>query len=718
MIWEALLYGAGMFAGAYLVRSACKAASGRRWYNVTCLQGMGLMTWGAGNLLTLVPLLWVQKICLPVSFLTYTFFLLSLHALQRVRLAYELWKTVWDSVTLVATFTAIALLSEMASATNGHLPLLFHIEGGLFLLIPAFTMLAEKGQDALLHAEARIKQGGLILATCLFAVYLMLRPFETAAALVVGGAVSIACLLLAHNRSGEWLTARQEMPEYRRLFQRLAFCKWDAIMAFVMLLLSAAVLVVVPAFPSYGKGGLWAAILLGGMRCWLTIRGSRQLLERALQAATELEHQCKEQMALAKKSSQQLAEVLGHKENYQYLLVASNEYSMREVTFETLQHVMEELVGTWYDRIDSLVHLSLSLESEARSAYFTAARGERTEQAGLTVIQERIVVHEKLDTALTPRYVVMEVWVREDSSLEKELESFFQLLLVSVRGLTLRCLQHQQSRELRDVVSELELARRVQSLLVPKEELVLPALRARSLYMPFTYVGGDYIDCIRINERYTCFIVADVSGHGLSASLLAAGIRTAVRAVLQKSLSPDEVLARINQLLFEDLSRTRSYITMIVCLYDGHEHALLVSRAGHPQPLYLSAGKRGELPCAGGVGLGLLPDSTYKLEKVPLREPGLLLLYTDGLVDKGRKEGHRFQSWLSDLALILDKHEHDDRAVMNQVESYIREITRGRQQHDDISVLILQFQGTERTAAGQPVLDLGAFIAPATALDR
>jgi len=709
MIWEALLYGLGMCAGVFLVRRACKASSVRRWYNVSYLQGMGLVTWGTSNLLTLFPLLWVQKLCLPVSFFTYTFFLLSLHALQHTTLGYELWKTVWDSVTLNVTLMTIVLANETSYGANGHLPFLIHFEGGLFLLTPAVTMLVEKGQGSLLSAGDRANRGMLILATSLFSVYMMLQPFEAAPILVAGGAVAIAFLLLAHCRLGEALSTRQEMSEYHHLFQQLTFCKWDALMAHVMLILSAAVLFGFPASPNYGQAGLWVAILCIVIRVCFTIRDYQKRVDRALQSATWLELQYEEQMSLTKKSNQQLANVLELKENYEHLLMASNQQSLREVTYETLQQVIEELVETWYERIDSLVYLRLSLESESRRVYFQAERGERRGQTGLSLIREKLAVHEKPDTVLTPRYVTLEASVN-DNGLRTELEqSFFQLLLVNVRGLTMRCLQHHQALALRFMESEMELAQRFQSLLVPQEQLTLPGLRASSVYIPFTYVGGDYIDCIRVNERYTCFIVADVSGHGLPASLLAAGIRMAIRVVLQKSLSPDEVLTRINQLLFEDLSKTRSYITMIVCLYDAHEHTLLVSRAGHPQPLCLSGGRRGELPCAGGVGLGLSPDSTYQLEKVPLKEAGMLLLYTDGLVETRRKEADRcLQSWLHDLAQILDKHKHDDEAAMSQVESYIWEMTRERQQSDDISVLILQFRAAADCVSTQSGVDRGA----------
>lgn len=390
-------------------------------------------------------------------------------------------------------------------------------------------------------------------------------------------------------------------------------------------------------------------------------------------------------------------ELPGLKQNYEQLLLASNQQSLREVTYETLQQEIEELVDTWFAKIDALVFLRLSLESEDGTVYYATDRGTIDNRNAVHDVAERLVVHEERDSALSPRYVSLNARMVASDPAQKELErSFFQLLLVNVRGFILRCLHEHQSMELRLMEAEMELARRVQSILIPKEPLTVNGLRAKAVYSPITYVGGDYLDYIRINERYTCFIVADVSGHGLPASLLATGIRSAVRAVLQKSCYPDEILGRLNQLLYEDLSKTRSFITMLVVVYDSDEHKLLLSRAGHPQPLYLSATQKTVLRCSGGVGLGLLPDSSYKLEDVPLVEEGILLLYTDGLIDTGRKEVvlSGVQDWLDELSLLAGKHRETKEDIIDHMETFIWERTCKGQQTDDISVLILQFPAT------------------------
>ncbi|MGN7468427.1 PP2C family protein-serine/threonine phosphatase [Brevibacillus sp. SAFN-007a] len=451
---------------------------------------------------------------------------------------------------------------------------------------------------------------------------------------------------------------------------------------------------VLSGMPYDAKGGL--AIAIACMSAWAYVynRDNRQLMRETLSSVSTLESRLTQQLARTEWMNRQLAHVAELKQRYEELLIASNKISVSDVHYDRIHQVTSELADAWFGKIHTLVYLGISWESEQGDVYFRIERGKRDDHAAVQLIEERVVVSEQWDTAKTPRYVrlvaqtAIDAYVMETKELE---QSFFQLLLVNVRGLILRCLHEHQSTELKELEREMGLARRIQSMLIPKEEWQVNGLRARTVYVPVTYVGGDYVDFVQINERYTCFIVADVSGHGLPASIWATGIRIAVRAVLQTSSAPEDILQRLNRLLYADLAKTRSYITMLVAVYDAADHRLLLARAGHPQPLYLSATQKNVLRCRGGVGLGLLADSTYQREEVPLTEEGILLLYTDGLLDTGRKEVQRSShGLLEDLAALLD--EPDKQGTMERVESYLWAKTRQGQQADDISVLILQFQ--------------------------
>ncbi|MGG4451170.1 PP2C family protein-serine/threonine phosphatase [Brevibacillus porteri] len=395
----------------------------------------------------------------------------------------------------------------------------------------------------------------------------------------------------------------------------------------------------------------------------------------------------------------QLVKLMELKQNYEYLVMTSNEQSKRQVNYESLMPFIEELVDTWFVKMDKPCFLSITFESALGAVYFRIERGNKESAKVQREVEERIVVSEQCDTAQTPRYVRLFAQSNVNDRDLKELEkSFYGLLLVNIRALILRCQQDQSSGQ-REIEMEMKLARRMQSMLIPTEELQLTSLRTRTVYVPVDYVGGDYIDYRQINDRYTCFIIADVSGHGFLASIWATGIRIAVRQVLQSSYSPDEILERLNQLLYADLVKTRSYITMLVAVYDEIEHKIRFGRAGHPQPFYLSKSNQTILASKGGVGLGLLPDSTYQMEEVPLEEEGMLLLYTDGLLDTGRKEVSRgSRHWLEELSSLLNMPGESKQESMNRVEAYLMGITQQRNQTDDISVLILQFEPEESIA--------------------
>ena len=580
MIWKIALYLSGIGIGVYLIFLSCGLQrQPHRWFDISFLQGIGLIAWGLGSLLVLA--------------------------------------FAWIGHGLGVPFCSGTYLAGIASL--------------LFLLLTHRP----------LRAKTQIKGAQLLL---------------------------------------DW---------------QMSTRRHTGIVQVILLVITASLLAL-PEMPFYAKVGLAIAVGYTSVRTYLNNRDNQHLMSETLSSVSSLESRLTQQLAHTEWMNNQMLLVAKLKQNYEELLIASNKISVSDVHYDSIHRITTELVDVWFRQIKTLICIGISWESEHGDVYFHIERGKRDDLGAAHFVEERIVVSEQWDTAKTPRYVrLLAQTVCNEYDMEtKELEqSFFQLLLVTVRGLILRCLHEHQSSELKELELEMGLARRIQSMLIPKEEWRVDGLRARTVFVPVTYVGGDYIDFVPIDERYTCFIVADVSGHGLPASIWATGIRIAVRAVLQNNSSPDDILQRLNQLLYTDLAKTRSYITMLVAVYDSFHHKILLARAGHPQPLYLSATKKAVLRCNGGVGLGLLSDSTYPLEEVPLKEEGILLLYTDGLLDTGRKDVLRSShGLLEELAVLLDERGPGSEETIERVESYLWATMRQGQQTDDISVLILQFQ--------------------------
>ncbi|USG64145.1 SpoIIE family protein phosphatase [Brevibacillus ruminantium] len=699
MVWYTVLHACGIGAGVYILLLSRQLVSIKRWYDISFLQGAGLIAWSFAHLMGNQPESLMRIVSSPFDILFYLFFLMSLHVFPLApHIYYDQWKSILDSLTFLAIYAATAHTIVLSPEHRVLMLTFLHVLTGMLLLVPWTTVFLATRQIAGKQMENKTE---MLVSTLLIILLATLEPFLPPAFLAIAGIPALIVLIRAHLRFPRLRTKGEVMNEHSYLHEQLQFSILDSNAMQVLLLLEVVAMLTWTDSLVYLSGiGIATAITV--LRLYLTKQRNQSLIRQTLGTAGSLEKKFSEQMEQIQKKNYQLSHMLGVKQTYEKLLLASNEQSLREVSYENLQQVIEELIDVWFANMDNLVYLSLSLESRDGVVYYEVVRGDEEHSYAKRVISERIVIDEQQDSPLVPRYVVLMAKSTTEDGEELLLEqSFFQLLTVNVRGLILRCLQENQLIELRLMEQEMELAQRIQRMLTPSARLELPKLQAEAIFLPYTYIGGDYVDYLTLNDRYTCFVVADVSGHGLPASLMTTGIRSALRAVIQTCWEPDVILHRLNALLYEDLIKTRSFITMLVAVYDAREHCLMLSRAGHPQPMYLTEAGASLLPCCGGVGLGLLPDSQYERETVSLVENGMLIAYTDGLLDMDRKDSNRYlQTWLDYYSQLIDSglmsNEHDSIAI---VENFIWTKTREVMQSDDISLLILRFQtGTEQEA--------------------
>lgn len=699
MIWQAILYVCSIAAGVTIVLFSRQLVSIKKWYDISFLQGGGLILWGLSHLMINHPDPVMRIISLPLASLFYLFFLMSLHVCPLApHIYYDQWKTILDSAAFLAIYGATVLTTVFSPAEAGSTLILLHLFSGLLLVFPLVTVYMANSR---LNGKQNERKAELLLATLLLIVTVMLHQLLPEPVVMIFGVLSIGILVFAHYRFPRNRSKAVVMDEHSYLHEQLHFSIQDS-NAMQVLLITQLIAMLTWRESWVYMIGFGIAAIITTIRIYLTKSRNQSLIRQTLKTAGSLEKKFSEQLEQIQGKNYQLSKMLSLKQTYEKLLLASNEQSLREVSYENLQQVIEELVDVWFAKMDNMVYLRLSLESQDGVVYYEIIRGDEDHSSIQRAVTERIAVDEEQDTPLVPRYVVMQAKCVTENEEELLLEqSFYQLLIVNVRGLILRCLQENQLLELRLMEQEMELAQKIQRMLMPDGRLLLPKLEAKAVFLPYTYVGGDYIDYLKLDERRTCFVIADVSGHGLSASLMTTGIRSAVRAVTQTCWEPELILQRLNSLLYEDLIKTRSFITMLVAIYDSHEHALLISRAGHPQPLYLTASGAALLPCCGGLGLGLSPDSFYERETIPLKEEGILLAYTDGLLDLSRNDLQRcVNQWLEGFTRL--RHEgllSEDEDSIAIVENYVKSQTSESLQTDDISLLILRFQsGTEQEA--------------------
>jgi len=256
----------------------------------------------------------------------------------------------------------------------------------------------------------------------------------------------------------------------------------------------------------------------------------------------------------------------------------------------------------------------------------------------------------------------------------------------------------QLSKALQDLWSEMDLARKIQTVLLPTQ-LQVPGYSLAARMLPAANVGGDYFDCFRAAGA-DWVLLGDVSGHGITAGLCMMMVQTAVRSVvatLQKTEmvpSPSEVLALVNSALHSNLAsigRDQYMTIMAFCFREGR-----VTYAGQHQDLlvYRAATQTVEQIETRGVWIGVLPqiDDMLPEDRLELGEGDILLLYTDGITEARR--GKRSMLRTSGLAQIF-RESCTVAQTSDAILGHILDLSKDYVVNDDLTLLVVKRQGQE-----------------------
>ncbi len=241
----------------------------------------------------------------------------------------------------------------------------------------------------------------------------------------------------------------------------------------------------------------------------------------------------------------------------------------------------------------------------------------------------------------------------------------------------------------RRYVRERRTAETLQRDLLPQELPDQSALETVSRYLPargHAGVGGDWFDVFPLSSARVALVVGDVVGHGLQASAAMGRFRTAVRALAEMGLPPDELLTHLDDMvtsLSEEAGTSGAANTGATCLYaeyDPVSRRCTVARAGHPMPAVLSptgAVDILDVPSGPPLGVGGMP---FEASETVLPEGSVLALYTNGLIaprDRDLDEGLALlRSVLARpspsldamgddiLDTLLPEHQQDDAALL------------------------------------------------------
>ncbi|MFJ3836349.1 SpoIIE family protein phosphatase [Streptomyces sp. NPDC054904] len=214
--------------------------------------------------------------------------------------------------------------------------------------------------------------------------------------------------------------------------------------------------------------------------------------------------------------------------------------------------------------------------------------------------------------------------------------------------------------------SERELTTGLQRSMMPQLGPEVPGMTIAARYVPTgggLQVGGDWYDMIPLPSGRFALVIGDVQGHDVRAAGLMGQLRIAVRAYASEGHRPDAVLSRASRFLAglcssqereEDAGQDLGP-RFATCLYvecDPETGTLEVARAGHPDPAVRMADGTVLLrPTAGGLPLGIVPDTDYPTTRFVLEPGETMMLCTDGLIETG---GHDHDTGWARLRAILE----------------------------------------------------------------
>jgi serine phosphatase RsbU (regulator of sigma subunit) len=167
----------------------------------------------------------------------------------------------------------------------------------------------------------------------------------------------------------------------------------------------------------------------------------------------------------------------------------------------------------------------------------------------------------------------------------------------------------------------------------------LPYARVAVRYVPAgkaSSLGGDWYEAAPLPDGRMFLAVGDVSGHGLPAIAEMAQLRHALLGLTMTGASPGMLLSWLNALVLNRLDDTTA--TVVCGHFDPGTRLFTWAQAGHPAPILVRRGGARRLSAPRGIVLGASPDSRYSVADIRLEPGDLLLMFTDGLVERRTRD--------------------------------------------------------------------------------
>jgi len=241
----------------------------------------------------------------------------------------------------------------------------------------------------------------------------------------------------------------------------------------------------------------------------------------------------------------------------------------------------------------------------------------------------------KVDREVNEMTQIMGIDIPENLFQETLQESKKQVVRLGIEGFS-------DSLARESLEEEMSMAREIQQRLLPSETPVLEGFELWAANHPSLHVSGDYYDFFKVKGGKTAVVIADISGKGLPAAMLASNLQASLRALAGVFDDPGHLLGAVNNALYESTDAEK-FATLFLAILNDDATGLKYASAGHNPPLVLRSSGDHEWLKPAGTPLGMFPDMVYPVKDVSLGSKDLVVAYTDGITEAVDKNDVEFE---------------------------------------------------------------------------
>ena len=245
-----------------------------------------------------------------------------------------------------------------------------------------------------------------------------------------------------------------------------------------------------------------------------------------------------------------------------------------------------------------------------------------------------------------------------------------------------------ESLEQSELNDQLTKVHQIQTNLLPKKLPKNESISVAAHCHPTHIVGGDFYDCIQIDERRFGFVIADACGNGLPAAMLILQTQAMLKSELNNGNGIKRILENMNRQIFQNSPKDK-FVTLFFGILDTSTGEFQYVNAGHNYPILMRSNGNPARLDIGGLALGMFSDATYEIGGANLKDGDILLFFTDGLTEI-MNDLHQEYGEQRLLTLLVRCRQRNVEDISSHVLKDVRTFAAAEFRQDDCTIMLVR----------------------------